>query len=256
MATRRELEAAKKAKQKQLINTVVGTTAELGTSLVTKHALKAAIQAGGQQAVHARSFAAGQILAGIIDFSANIGIAAWQFVSQRKAAKKKERLTRVQTKIREGVDGILDIIENTGLALVEEGAVPGTKEFELALYNLLFQKVGYKGNCNAIVWAPGSKPGPGRQVWFKVRANGRLLASSPGLPTPPNMQTYWYMRCKNAKDTWVGAYQEKLIAERRFAELEEFNASLKKGKLIIRVVFGLLFSIMAVVFVMQATRIK
>ena len=256
MATRSELEQAKKAKQKQLVDAVAGTTAEVATSLATKHALRAAMRAGGQQAVHAKSFGAGMFLAGIIDFASTMGIAAWQFVSMRKEAKLKERLTRKQTAIRDGVDGVLDLIEDTGLDLIDAGGVPGTKAFELALYNLLFKKVGYKGNCNALVWAPGSKPGPGRPIWFTVKANGRSLTAAPGLAVPPNLQTYWYMRCKNAKDTWVGVYQEKLVAEGRLRELQEFQASLKMVRLVVKVVFGLLFTILMFIFVRQATRIK
>lgn len=256
MATRDELERAKKAKERQLVDAVAGTTAEVATSLATKHALRAAMRAGGQQAVHAKSFGAGMFLAGVIDFASTIGIAAWQFVGMRKEAKRKERLTRKQTAVREGVDGILDLIEATGLNLIDAGGVPGTKAFELALYNLLFKKVGYKGNCNAIVWAPGSKPSPGRPIWFTVKANGRRLNAAPGLTVPPNLQTYWYMRCKNAKDTWVGVYQEKLISEGRLRELQEFKASLNKGRLVVKVVFGLLFAVLMFIFVRQAMRIK
>jgi len=256
MATRRELELAKKAKQRQFIHAVVGTTAELGTSVATKYALRAAIKAGGQQAAHARSFGAGMFLAGVIDLTASLGIAAWQLISQKREAKKKARLTRKQQVIRDGVDGILDQIESTGLGLIEEGAVPGTQEFELALYHLLFQKVGYKGNCNAIVWVPGTKPGPRRPIWFRVKAHGRLLTTSPGLPAPSNLQTLWYVRCRNIRDGWVSVYQEKLITEGRIRELQEFQESLKKGKLVVKIVFGVLFSILMFVFVMQATRIK
>lgn len=258
MATRHELRQAEKAKQKKLVDTVAGTAAGIGTQAAKTWAYKQAIKAGGTQFTQARSIYGGELLGGAIELIGNLGIAAWSFFTQKKAAKKKERLTRKQAMVRQGVDGILATIEDTGLQLVDEGFEPGTQEFEKQLYNKLFLLVGYRGNCNAIAWVPGTKPNtPNRSYMFKVTGNGRKLTAGPGLAANvPNLQTYWYTRCKNAKDMWVNAYIQKLTAEGRIRELEAFQASLSKGKIIVRVVFGLLITILIGIFAVQSMRIK
>ena len=257
MATKQEIEAAERAKKKKLVDTVSGTAASIATQSAKKYAYREALRKGGTQLTHAKGIYAGGLVAGAIDFISNIGIAVWQFTGQRKRAKKQEKLTRDQQKVRSGVDGILDAIEETGLQLVDQGVEPGTKEFEGALYKLLFNAVGYRGNCNVMAWSPNTKPGKNRPYMFRVTNNGKTLTPGPAMKAKvPNLQTYWYTRCKNAKDMWVQAYSQKLLAEGRLQELEAFQASLKKGKMIVKVVFGLLFAIMLSIFAIQATRVK
>lgn len=244
MATKYEQKRAEKAKEKKSSDVVVGTVVGL-TATTIQQAATESVGGGGAGAV-----------AVVIDLVANLGIAAWQFVTQRKETKEKARLTRKQTKVRTGVDDILLEIEETGLILVDEGLEPGTKEFEEALYRVLFKTIGYRGNCNIVAWKPGTKVAPGRPWLFNVTKNGRKLTSAPGLVKVPNLQTYWYTQCKNAKDTWANAYMKKLVSEGRVRELHAFQASLKKGRLIVKVIFGLLLTVMLIMFSMQAMRIK
>lgn len=248
----KKAEQAKQLQQQKLIAAVGGTAVEIGKQAVITQGL----QTGAAASI--KGFQSASVLAGIIELVGTIGVAAYSFFSTKKQAKARERLTKQQSATQNSVEGILEEIEATGLAIVEQyGVDPTTPEFEKILYDNLFQTIGYRGNCNATVWAPDSKPGQAnRPVMFYITGNGRKITPGPGLVAPPNLQTYWYVQCRNAKDSWVNAYADLLIREGRIRELEEFQASLDKGKKIIRITYALIFIILGVIVFYNATKIK
>lgn len=252
---RKRAEETRKRQEQKLIGAVAGTAVQLGKEAVIQRTL----QTGTTRAVGAvRGLQAGSFLAGVVELVGNLSIAAWSFFTQKKQQKERARLTRKQTATQNNVDDILLTIEDTGFAIIEQhGVNPTSQEFEKILVDNLYKEIGYKGNCNATVWLPGNKPGPNRPVWFKVTQNGRKFEATPNLHTPPpNIQTYWYVQCRNIKDKWVNAYTDLLIEQGRIQELEQFQASLKKGSKILRVTFGIMFLVIGVLFIVNLRRIK
>jgi len=246
MATQWELKqqaAAKKAQERKLIGAVAGSIIEL------------AVEAGPAAPAAVGS---ANILATVINVVGNLGIAAWQFLSMKKAAKKKERLQRKQQIAQDSVGEILATIQETGQIVVEEhGIDPTTPEFEKILYDNLFESVGYRGNCNARVWMPGSKPGPRRPVWFIVEGNGRKIIPTPNFVNiPPNFQQYWHSTCKNFKDDWISTYRDMLIQQGRLEELADFEEAHASGTKYLRIGFGIVIAITLFFIIRNMTRIK
>jgi hypothetical protein len=154
-------------------------------------------------------------------------------------------------------NSILDAIAETGSIIVaEHGIDPTTAEFEKVMYDSLFQQIGYRGNCNARIWSPGSKPGPRRPVWFTVTKNGRVLTPVSAKVLPPNFQEYWYSSCRNFKDEWANAYMRMLTEQGRAEELLDFQSAQTKGTKYLRIGFGLIAGILFIIMIRNMTRIK
>jgi len=257
MATAEEQRQARKAKQTAQQKMITGTAVGVTTDFMKQQIEKDLLAQGGANASAVKAISAGEFLGTIINVVGQIGLGLTSFFSAKKAAKKRERLTKKQEEVREGIDSILATIEETGLALIDQGAVPNTQDFENKLYKLLINSVGYRGNCNAVLWVPGSKPGPGRQYYYTITGNGRNFKAGPGLPTKlPGIETEWYVKCSNLKDVWTNAYQRKLVSEGRMRELDQFQQSLTKGKWTLRLAMGSVIGIMMLVFAINALRIK
>ena len=256
MATSWELkkqQAEAAAKQRALIKGVTGTIAE---EVLVKSVMEQGIRTGGAQAVTAKGFNAAQVIGTAIEFIGAAGIAAWQFATARKTAKKKERITKKQQINQDGIEGLLQIIGDTGVVLVEEhGIDPTTAEFEKILYDNLYKEIGYRGNCNINAPMPGQKTGEG-PVWFRVTNNGRIFEPVNMDTVPPNIQTFWRVKCKNLKDIWANAYQDLLIQQGRVRELEAFQADYNKGKKILRISFGIIFGILLIIAIRYGVKIK
>lgn len=260
MATLWELKQAKQAeeaRQGKLIGAAAGTVAQF--------AVKTVIESGAA----GPSAGPAGIVASVIDIVGALGIAAWSYLTQKKQIEKREKRLRKEGKTQEAVTDVLQEIEDTGLAIIEQhGIDPTTSDFEKILYDTLFQKIGYRGNCNATVWAPtppeskkktikkiSAKPEP-RRVMFYITGGGRKFTPGKGFSFPRNLQTYWYIQCKNAKDKWINAYTELLIQQGRIRELENFQASLKKGQTVVRVIFIIIFLVLGVFAVINSIKIK
>lgn len=243
VATLWEQKKAKQAKareQSRKIGAVAGTAVQLGQKVVLK---------GGT--------VPGSGLAAVIELVGTIGVAAWSFFTQKKQTKKRQRRLKIEGATQTAISDILQEIEDTGLAIIEQhGINPMTSDFEKVLYDTLFQRIGYRGNCNATIWEPGSKPGPNRPVRFYITGGGRKFSAGMGRPLPPNLQTFWYVQCKNAKDKWINTYTQLLIQQGRLRELEDFQASLKKGQTIIRIVFIIIFLVLGIFAFVSSTKIK
>lgn len=255
MATLWEQKKAEQAaafKQKKLIGSVAGTVVQIGKQA----SFSAAIAAGGHAATSVTNFNAASGWAAVIELVGTIGVAAWSFMTQKKQRKKRERRLKGEEATQTSVSGILAEVEETGLAIIEQhGIDPTSADFEKVLYDTLFQKIGYRGNCNATVWQPGSKPSKNRPVSFYITGNGRKF--TPGTASvPPNLQTFWYVQCKNARDRWIIAYTDLLIQQGRLQELENFQASLKKGQRVVQAVFAIIFLIIGIIVFINSTKIK
>lgn len=256
MATPSEIQQQKQQKKLQtskLIAATTGTATQIAVEASLRIAEKSGVKAAQQSAA---SWRGGAILATIIDLASGIGIAAYSFMSQKKRQKKKEKKTKKQAAIQSYVDLVLDEVNTTGDALIEQGLNPLTPDFEQALYNNLFEKIGYRGHCNASVWVPGTKPGPDRPIMFKATKDGRVVIPVTMEDPPYDLQTYWYSQCNGLKDKWTLQYQDTLIQQGRTAELEELQATLSKGKWIVSGAFGVIFLFMGVFWVMNLRRIK
>ena len=236
MATLREQQIAKKHQEQQLLRQV-GSGLDVSASLI-------------KTAVGAPTNPIGTL----IDFISGVGIAAWSFLGKKKSAKEQQRLARSQNETKSTTNRILLEIRETGVALIDKGYTPGTKEFETLLVQVLYPKLGYKGNCNATIWAPGQEKN--KKVWFKISKNGRSLQTTPGFVAPDNFQSYWYVQCKNIQDFWVNVYQDKLISEGRLQELEQFQTMYKKGNLILKIAFGGVFAILGLTLFINMIRIN
>lgn len=248
MATLTEIKKRKQQHQAQkgkLVGAAAGTAAEL----LVEDSLQKVGSAG-------TSYRVGAMLATAIDIVSGLGIAAYSFLTERKRTKKKEKRNKNQAAIQNYVDSILDEIKATGETLVSDGVSPLTPEFEQQLYNALFTKVGYRGQCNATVWHPGSKPGPDRPIMFKATKDGRVVVPVTMKDPPDDLQTYWYSRCRGLKDNWVLLYQDQLIQQGRVAELEELQSTLSKGRWIVSGVFATIFLFAVVFWVMNMRRIR
>lgn len=256
MATAWELkkaEAEKRAQQNQLLTSSGGTVLQT----VQHSMLTSAIQSGGATGQIVGGFAIGQFLGSLVELAGALTLGLLSFKKQKKTQAKREKVQQQHQQVRDEANAILDTIEQTGLTLVQEhGLNPITAEFEQALYSALFDEVGYKGNCNANVWLPGSKPGKDRPIWFTVTGNGRRLVPVGLLAPPPNFQELWYVRCKNSRDNWIAAYRKLLIQQGRAQEAQDFESSLSKATWVTRAVFALLFTILAVTVLANMTRIK
>ena len=182
-------------------------------------------------------------IASMIEVVGNLGIMAWQFMRGKKRAKRRSKRIKLQEQTKNEVTNILNKIYNTGMELVSEGYNPTTAKFEQKLYDLLFQKIGYRGNCNAIVWVPKTKPGKDRPIWFKIENYGRTLTPVTLQGAPPNLQSYWYSRCAGAKTDWMREYQNLLISVSRSELLSTQEGHQKKASLIIG---GGLFGMVAI----------
>lgn len=257
MATQNELrqqQQQQQASKNKAIAAVTGTVAQFAVEGTLKMAEKAGASAS-QQAI-AASYRQGSIIATIIDIASGIGLAAYSFLSQKKIAKKKKKKTKNQAAIQSYVDSVLDEVKMTGETLVDNGLNPLTPEFEQELYNNLFNKVGYRGHCNATIWAQGSEPGPNRPIMFKATKDGRVVIPVTMKDPPDDLQTYWYSRCRGLKDRWVIVYQDQLIQQGRTAELEEIQSTLRKGQWIVSGVFGAILLFAVIFWVMNMRRIR
>lgn len=256
MATPAEIQKQKQQQQagkSKAIAAVTGTVAQLAVEGSLRIAEKSGVSAAQRVA---SSYRGGSIIATIIDLASGIGLAAYGFLSQKKKAKKKEKRTKNQAAIQSYVDLILDEIKLAGETLVTNGLNPLTPEFEQELYNNLFNKIGYRGHCNATVWTPGTEPGPNRPIMFKATKDGRVVVPVTMKDPPDDLQTYWYSRCRGLKDNWVLNYQDQLIQQGRTAELEELQSTLRKGQWIVSGVFATIFLFAIVFWVMNMRRIR
>ena len=211
----------------------IKAAAELAAEKAIEERLaRGSVQSAGQSAA-IKSFRFDSMMAGMIDLVGGVGIAVWQFMSgkkrARRSAKQKKRVSQTQSEVTD----ILDKIYNTGMDLVDQGVNPTTSEFEQKLYDLLFQDIGYRGNCNALVWMPGSKPGKDRPIWFRMENRGRTLTFVTPRANPPNLQIYWYSQCMSAKTDWIREYQRLLVANARDRELSIIHAREKKASLLV-----------------------
>jgi len=224
-----------------------GAAAGIAAQLAVKEAMKSGGAAG---------FRVGSVLATVVDVVSGVSIAAWSFITQKKKEKKKEKRTKNQAAVQSHVDSVLDEINAAGEALISSGLNPLTPEFEQQLYNNLFNKVGYRGHCNATVWVPGSEPGPNRAIMFRATRDGKLLTPV-SMPEPPqDLQTYWYSRCHGLKDKWIMAYQDQLVQQGRSAELEELQSTMKKGRWIVSGALGLVMVFATLFWLLNMRRIK
>jgi hypothetical protein len=203
-------------------------------------------------------FTASDVLAGLIEAGSAAAVMARQYFRDKRRAKRAERRQKAYMQIYKNTDEILSLIQDTGDVVIEEhGIDPTTPEFEKILKDNLYQKVGYQGYCNATVWMPGSKPGPGRMIWFIAKNGGRTVTPvNMGAAIPPNFAVDWYIDCRGMRDRWAGRYQDLLIDQGRLQELEAFQRSYKKGITIIRVVFGLILTILFVMAIRYSLKIK
>ncbi|RJR10584.1 hypothetical protein C4588_03010 [Candidatus Parcubacteria bacterium] len=256
MATPSQIEQQKQ-QQKLLTSKLVGSTAGTAAQLATEASLRIA-EGSAQSSVRqaAAGYRTGSALATIIDLVSGIGIAAYSFITQRKEAKKQEKKTKKQVANQSYIDEVLSKIEATGDALIESGYNPLTAQFEDALYKNLIDDVGYRGYCNASVWVPGTKPGPGRLVMFKASNDGRTVTPINMDEPPYDFQTYWYSRCRGFKDKWILDYQDILIRQGRVAELEELQSSVSKGTWIVRGTIGIFLLMAGIFWIMNMRRIK
>ena len=256
MATPAEIQ---KQKQQQKLMTSKAIAATTGTlaQLAVEGSLRIAEKSGISSAQRvASSYRGGAILAAIIDFASGLGIAAYSFLSQKKRAKKKEKRTKGQAAIQSYVDLVLEETRLAGDTLIANDLNPLTPEFEQELYNNLFNKVGYRGHCNATVWVPGTSPGPNRPIMFKATKDGRVVIPVTMKDPPDDLQTYWYSHCRSLKDKWVLDYQDQLIQQGRVAELEELQSTLRKGRWLVNGVFGVIFLFAIIFWVMNMRRIR
>lgn len=242
-------QAALAAQQRSQIRGAAGTFTD---EILVKTVQQNALRAGGSAAKSVRSVNAASFLGTVIEMAGAVGIAAWQMVTQKREATKKRRLTRSQTQSQEGIDGILATIDEVGTIVVQDhGIDPTTAEFEQILFDNLSKEIGYSGNCNIT-----AREKPGGPVLFTVSGNGRIFKNVSLPAVPPNIQTYWRVQCKSLRDKWANVYQDLLIQQGRVRELEAFQASYNKGKVIIRVSFGIIFAILIVMAVRYGVKIK
>ena len=204
------------------------TAAELAAEKAVEDSLARGSAQSATRHAAVKSFRFDSMMAGMIDFVGGIGIAAWQFMSSKKRARRSEKQKKRVSQTQNEVTSILNKIYNTGMDLVDQGVNPATAGFEQKLYDLLFQDIGYRGNCNAIVWVPGSKPGKDRPIWFRIDNNGRTLTFVTPRANPPNLQSYWYSQCMSSKTDWIREYQRLLVANARDRELSIIQAREKK----------------------------
>lgn len=246
--------AAARQQQRQRVGAAVGAVVEVGKEAV----LESAIKTGGGTGALAANVQSGNIAATVIDVVGNLGIAAWQYLSGKKAQKKKMRLQRNQQVVQDNAVGILETIIETGNTIVtQHGIDPTTPEFEKIMYDNLYQPVGYRGYCNANVWMPGSKPGqPNRPVWFTVTKNGRVLKPINLRDMPPNFQEFWYTECRNARDSWARTYMQLLVQQGRARELADFQAAYESGDKYMKIGFGIIAAILMFIIIRNILRIK
>jgi hypothetical protein len=228
---------------------ITGAAAGTAAQLLVKQSIKSSGSAGA-------GYRTGSILATVVDLVSGVGIAAYSFLSQKKRAKKKEKLTQKQAAVQSYVDQTLEEIRVAGEELMAGGLSPLDPEFEQQLYNKLYTVNGYRGQCNANIWVPGSPPGPNRQILFTATKNGRILTPVTMRESPYDLQTYWYSRCRGLKDQWVSSYQDQLVQQGRSAELDELQSITKKGQWIVSGTFGVIILFATVFWLMNMRRIK
>lgn len=193
--------------------------------------------------------------AAIINAVSGIGLAAFQFIRTRRTARRQQRKQEELAESTNFLTNILDVLEEHGNLLIAEGYVPNTPEFETLLSEITKEVTGYKGYCNAEVYSP---PGEGpRKLWFTATNNGALVvATSDWRRPPPNLQSYWYSRCKNMHDRWVEQYQKLLIQQGRAAEIQEIEDIYSSRKLYFQIGSGVAFSVLFFLLVRNALKIK
>jgi len=206
--------------------------------MIKDHAIK-----DGSYGPGTTDFKADMDMAQFLGVIGNLGIMAWQFMRGKKRSRRRSTRLELEENTKNEITNILNKIYNTGMGLVDEGYNPITAKFEKRMFDLLFQEVGYQGNCNATVWVPKTKPGEGRPIWFRVENNGRTLTPVTLSNAPPNLQSYWYSRCAGAKTDWMREYQNLLISISRSEVLTEQEGHQKKASLIVG---GGLFGIVAI----------
>jgi len=187
---------------------------------------------------------AGGATAMVIDIVGTVGMVAYQYDKTKKEAQKKAAKDKKTEWAQGQVDRVLDILMQSGAAVVNKhGIDPTTAKFEEVLYKALFKIIGYRGSCNMIAWAEGSKIEKGKQrpYLFRVTNKGRKFIPVKGFMAPKNIQAYYYVQCKNMRDAWANTYQQLLIDQGRLTELEAFQATRRKGVKVLRIAFGLIF---------------
>lgn len=248
MATREQIKTAEEAKKWGTAKAVTGFVVSTGTEVIQK-------SAGGTGAGPWGT---------IVSLVGNLGIAAWQYLSGQKFQKGMAKEQGAITKAHGTVVEKLEAIQLTGFNLIDQGMKPGTTAFEKELVRLLYDTVGYKGQCNIDAWAPPPKPKKGqrakpetkRKIQFYVRGNGTQLTPVGRFKPHPYLQSYWSAQCKNIRDSWIEAYQGRLIEEGRFQELEELQSSLKKGTKIARIALGGTALILLIIMVRYSMKME
>jgi hypothetical protein len=228
------------AKQRATVRSAAGAATDIGVQLAVEGS--------------AASLAPGLGWAAAINFIGNLGIGAYQFFSQKKDKKKKERSTRKKTQTQEGVEGVLSLIKQTGDEVVNQGVDPTTEKFEQVMFKVLYPQIGYRGNCNIIARHPGTgEKGP---VWFTVTGNGRIFKPHNMQGVPANIQTYWNTNCRGFRHHWANTYQDLLLEQGRFEELEDFKMAHASGIKYMRISFGILFAILLIVAIRYGVKIR
>lgn len=208
----------------------------------------------------ASTYATENIFATLIRLGTAIGMGVYNFLGAKKDQKKAEKLSKAKEASSNAINTALRDIYEYGLSLIEQTNIsPTDPNFEKLLASKIFAMTGYRGNCDADVFAPQAEvtgqatAEPAKRIpWFKIR-NGRVTPE-PGVVVPDNADTMWMVGCQNNQSRWVIAYRNKLIREGRQAELQKLESQFSAGKWGLRISFGLLGLIAAGVFLYNMSR--
>lgn len=253
----RQQQEAASQKTAKTAGSAAGAATEVGTSLA--HSIVSSITKGGS----GQLFSPSLVLSGIIDVVSSLGITAYQFLSSKKTSEQRKKLQQKFDSVNKSAIDILNTIRSTGFNVIDQfGIDPTTEEFEKTLINTpdesgatLYQKTGYKGNCNATIWDPSST-GNNRPIWFSVNNNGQTLIPGTLKDVPTNFETTWYVTCRNIRDEWVVAYQNLLMKQGREQELKDFKKRVSTGINITRIFFGLIFGVLILYAIRNSLKIK
>lgn len=193
-----------------------------------------------------------------IDFLSAIGLAVFGFVNSKERMEKQQKKQKAQATVENYVLDVLSTIQQTGLELIKAGLQPGTELFETNLKNNLYDVVGYKGNCEADIWAPDTVTlvgNPERPIWFSVRNRGASLATAPALIAPNNLSTLWYNSCRSIRDGWMQVYINKLRAEGREAEIKQIQSDYFNINVIYWLFFGGILSVLVMTLLLRSRKV-
>lgn len=193
-----------------------------------------------------------------IDFFTAIGLAVFGFVSGKERQEKQQQKQKAQDSVENYTLDVLSTINQTGLELVKAGLQPGTELFEVNLKNNLYDLVGYRGNCEADVWAPNTEVSvgkPERPIWFTVRNNGASLSIAPALIAPGNLSTLWFNTCRSIRDGWMQAYINKLRAEGKEAQIKQIQSDYFNANVIYWIFFGGLTSVLLITLLIKSRKV-